>query len=476
MLICDESSVTKYVDAFDLCWCEDTLAAFRKWLKQHYRTLEALNEEWGTTYKDWAKVLPVTWEDAQARGNPAPWVDHRLYMNQSFADAFASATRACRKADPGRFLRCAGPRSPGSHNGCDWWLVDQVIDYIQPYSGGAQHEMHRSFNPHLIISGFTGYERHGITLQHELWMRFFHGHDGAAIFWGYSFVDPDLTLNLQGDSMRRNFGELRNGGIYRTIRELTRDHDGIAVHYSMASGHVWWIQDGRLTYGETLEFSDESSACFKRFLDNRLRWATPWRTSAINTTGCPMPAWKRAGSRTIGPSSFPAPSPSRTGEVAEIVAFVERGGCLLADVLPGTTDEHGKPRAESPLAELFAAGGCGKGQAVLLNEWISDVPMSDRGKNAAAQGAKLQRILEGFGLRPAVTLTDATGLHPAHVERVTWREARVEVIGLLRELDGEMKPLADGVVEFHLSKKGAAPLAATLRASRPGHWYDFARP
>ncbi len=125
---------------------------------------------------------------------------------------------------------------------------------------------------------------------------------------------------------------------------------------------------------------------------------------------------------------------------------------------------------------MFAVGGVGKGAAVLLNEWISEVPQEDRAKkNAAAQGAKLRRILEAFGLRPAVTVMDATGRHPARVERVSWRDDRVEVIGLLRELEGDMVPSADGVVEFHASKQGAAPLAATLRASRPGYWYDLRR-
>ncbi len=443
-------------------------------MRKQYRTLDALNAEWGTKYKDWAKVKPITWEEAQARGNPAPWVDHRLYMNQSFANAFASATVACRKADPGALATVCGTQIPGSHNGCDWWLVDNVIDYIQPYSGGAQHEMHRGFNPNLIISGFTGYDRHGITLQHELWMRFFHGHDGAAIFWGISFVDPDLRLNSQGESMRKNFGELRGGGIYRTIRELARDNDAIAVHYSMASGHVWWIQDGKLTYGDTLEFSDESSPSFKRFMDNRLRWGYALEDVGYQYDWLPYARLEQGDLKKYRVLVLPGSIALSDKEVEQIVAFVRRGGLLLADAMPGTTDEHGRPRVESPLAEIFAAGGIGKGAAVLLNEWMSDVPQTDRGKkNAAAQGAKLRRILEESGLRTAVSVTDETGKHPARVERVSWRDGRVEVIGLLRELEGEMVPSADGVVEFHASKTGAAPLAATVRASCAGHWYDL---
>ena len=43
--IADESSVTAYEDAFDLCWAPETLAAFRVWLRKRYPTLDALNAQ-----------------------------------------------------------------------------------------------------------------------------------------------------------------------------------------------------------------------------------------------------------------------------------------------------------------------------------------------------------------------------------------------------------------------------------------------
>ena len=51
-------------------------------------------------------------------------------------------------------------------------------------------------------------------------------------------------------------------------------------------------------------------------------------------------------------------------------ALVREFGLLIADVMPGTTDGHGKPRAEGALAELFAADRYGKGRAVLLERWL----------------------------------------------------------------------------------------------------------
>ena len=474
ILLCDESAVTKYADAFDLCWCKDTLAAFRTWLKAQYRTLDALNAEWETKYKDWAKVLPITWEDAQVRGNPAPWVDHRRYMNLSFANAFGYAQKVCRSVDPGVLSTVCGTQVPGSHNGCDWWLADQVIDYLQPYGGAAQHEMHRSFSSKLIKAGFTGYEREDLKLQYDIWMRFLHGHAGSAIFWGFSLANSDLVLNKQGLMMQKNFRELRDGGVYRTIRELARDNDGIAIHYSMTSGHLWWLKDGKLAYGDDLEFSEDCSPSFKRFMANRLRWGYLLEDVGYQYDWMSYEQLEKGGLKGYKALVLPASLALSDQEVEEILAFVKRGGILIADVMPGLSDGHGKPRPESPLAEMFAAGRYGKGRAVLLNEWISDVLQTERGtKKSRAQNARIRGVLEGLGLYPQVTLTDDKGLHPVKIERVSWRDGRAEVIGLLRELEGKTVVHVDGTVDLVPTTGPVAPLAARLRSAKPGHWYDL---
>jgi hypothetical protein len=143
-------------------------------------------------------------------------------------------------------------------------------------------------------------------------------------------------------------------------------------------------------------------------------------------------------------------------------------------VMPGTSDGHGKPRAESPLAWVFAMGRYGKGRAVLLNEWMADVQQTERGtKKSRAQNARVRRVLEELGLRPGVTLTGEDGLHPVKVERVSWRDRQVEVIGLLREQEGKTKVHVDGTVELIPTTGYVPPLTARLRAARRGHWYDL---
>jgi hypothetical protein len=161
-------------------------------------------------------------------------------------------------------------------------------------------------------------------------------------------------------------------------------------------------------------------------------------------------------------------------EVEQIKAFVKRGGLLIADVAPGTTDGHGKPREEGALAELFAAGTCGKGRAVLLDQWLAELPEEARRKREGESvRRRVREALVEAGVRPATTVVGDGGAPPVGIERVSWTGDGVEVVGLLRELEGTQKTRQDGIVEFTPSAGATKPGAITLRFQEKGHLYDL---
>jgi hypothetical protein len=472
--IADESSVTCYADAFDLCWHEATLVAFRKWLRGLYRTLEALNAEWGTRYRSWDKVIPITWEDAQARGNPAPWVDHRLFMNRALVNGFKYARDVAQRVDPKGMVTISGTQIPGSHNGCDWWQMDQTVEYLQPYSGGGQDEMHRSFNPNMILTGFTGYTQSGAPLEHEIWHRFLHGHRGASIFWGYTFVDPDLTLNAQGRSFAQTFGELRGEGISRTVSALTRAHDRVALHFSMASGHVWWVSDGKLEYKE-LEDSASSSPNFARFLGNRVGWGDlledlGYQYNYVSYEQVEKGDLAKAGYKAL---ILPGSIALSNAEVKQIRAFVKAGGVVIADVMPGMTTVHGRPRAESSLADLFAAPKYGRGRAVCTDTWLHEYHAGRTTQAGEQARAAIQRAFEATRLRPRVAVTKPGGQPPVTIERVSWVGGGLEVVALLKEMRGVFAPSSDGTMRY-LDRPGLSAVdKVRVSVPRAAHWYDL---
>jgi beta-galactosidase len=75
------------------CYCEQCAAQFRAWLQQKYKTLDVLNEHWGTavwsqTYQQWEEILPPRL--APAACNPAQQLDYRRFMSDSLLGCLRS--------------------------------------------------------------------------------------------------------------------------------------------------------------------------------------------------------------------------------------------------------------------------------------------------------------------------------------------------------------------------------------------------
>ena len=73
------------------CFCEQSRAAFRKWLERRYGTAAALNEAWGTTvwsqlYTDWEEIEPP--RPTPAYANPGAILDWQRFSSQSWIDCF----------------------------------------------------------------------------------------------------------------------------------------------------------------------------------------------------------------------------------------------------------------------------------------------------------------------------------------------------------------------------------------------------
>ena len=97
---------------------------FRAWLREQYGSLDALNRSWGSAYRDWDAVLPLTTEAARREGRFAPWADHRTYMEVSFARAYRTVREGVREGDPEGRIALSGTQVTNPWNGCDWHRLD----------------------------------------------------------------------------------------------------------------------------------------------------------------------------------------------------------------------------------------------------------------------------------------------------------------------------------------------------------------
>jgi hypothetical protein len=348
--LADESSLTFYADAFDVDWAPEALAGFRQWLRHEYANLDALNASWGTSFQDWDAVVPMTTEEAQAHGNFAPWADHRAYMEQEFVRAFGKARDLVHEIDPGIRASISGTQTPTAHNGCNWYEIDQQIDYLQPYSGGNQDAMHYLFRPGMTITGFTGYGLVGSDAQYEQWHRLFYGHTGASIFWHYTLFNPDLTLSEQGKALSEAFGKLQSG-IGRVFMNSTVREDGVAIHFSMASIRGAWITDGKIASG--LRDDDDSgngkggSKNFRELMKRRGAWAKELERQGVQFRFLATPQIEAGMLDKYRVLILPYSIAISDKEAREIERFMDRGGIVYGDDQTGRMDERCHWRKET---------------------------------------------------------------------------------------------------------------------------------
>ena len=86
------------------CYCDVSAVAFRRWLRERYGSLEALNAAWGTAfwsqhYADWDEVQPPRISTAQL--NPTQQLDFRRFSSDELLDQHRAERDVLRRLSPG---------------------------------------------------------------------------------------------------------------------------------------------------------------------------------------------------------------------------------------------------------------------------------------------------------------------------------------------------------------------------------------
>ncbi len=464
----EEPSLTCYGDAVDICFSEHCMRQMRRWLQEKYPSLEALNAQWGSEFKSWDDVVPDDSKEAQQRGNYSSWADHRSFMERTYANSYKIILEELRKLDPNAIVLNSGTQESASHNGCDYSLLNQYTLHLNAY----QYEVHRSMNPQVKISGGAGYGVIGKDVFRNFYRNLFKGANGGLyIFWQYCTVDPDLTLNQSALDMVEGFEELRGQGIGKLVGLAMPDNHGIAVHYSYPSIHGTWIVDGqvkpRVTY--------DTSPSFDRFQENTSGWLEILRDCGLQFDFIAYSHVEDGRLIGKGYDTFIMPMSVALSdrEIEEIARFVEAGGTVIADGLPGVMDDHcafrtseklqkvfgikappataakivaaeGEPKLKLAGAEaLMSEGGkpvlvmnkYGKGQAWLLNYFHHTYSRDKReGKNAPAL-ENLRKVLARAGVGPKVRLIGAGGSPVSGCERYLFNNGTTRLLGLVPDME-----------------------------------------
>lgn len=86
-----------------LCYCDESAAAFRLWLRERYQDIDTLNAAWGTsfwsqTYREWAEILPP--RATLSLRNPGQTLDFHRFSSDQLIDYYRAEAEVIRPLSP----------------------------------------------------------------------------------------------------------------------------------------------------------------------------------------------------------------------------------------------------------------------------------------------------------------------------------------------------------------------------------------
>lgn len=115
----------------DICYCEHTVAKFRKWLRTRYGTIDMLNKVWSSEgpadFEDFNSVYPPT-AAARQRGGFASWEDWKEFMELNLAGHIREADRIFK--ENGALQPTITEMTTGINQSIDPWKLAEGTDII----------------------------------------------------------------------------------------------------------------------------------------------------------------------------------------------------------------------------------------------------------------------------------------------------------------------------------------------------------
>ena len=475
--VADEPGVANQAAPFDFCFSPHCQRAFRSWLRKRYGTLDALNGQWGTKHRKWDDVRGATTDEAFARGddNFSSWCDHKAFMDSVLIGGYVRAGKAMKRADHAGRIGMGGAQGPAAVGGWDFWKLCQTFDVLEAYYIGNNYELMRSFGPDLIPVHCSFGK--GNPEKHLVWYLFIHG-DRALLVWdgGANYVNDRGRYSARAREARDWYREL-TGGIGKLRIASRRVDDPVALYHSQANLRVHWLLEVRPQGKDWVHRNSWSERTRSRYFRLRESWVKLVEDNGFQYRFLCPPQLARGDLKVYDARTgtgvkllfLPEIEALSTAEADAIHVFVEAGGTVVADKLPGAFDEHGKRRKASPLARLFKRSK----RAILLDRDMLPYyherlyPKGDESLKTLV-GAQLARSVGKDRVTPKVVGKD--GKPVTGVEVTVWRNGTAELIALHRNPQLRVHEL--GPQEYRSNKKFEVPVKVTV--SRPGvtTWYD----
>ena len=425
----DEMSLTHYTRYFDFDFGEHSLAAFRVWLKERYASVEELNQAWETAFGSWDAVMPMTLDEVKDRPNAAPWAQFRDFMNDTLADYYRLVQDTIRQVDPEAKCGLSGTQEPKPGNGMDWWQNSQAFSYYHSYNTGWSDEMRRSFQPYtgvMCTPYRCGYWQAGQALEYQNFWCLLHDTKGISAWTTPLFFYGDFTYSEAGQDTQANILELK-AGLWDTIRDAKRQHDGIAIHYSHPSINAALLMD------KDQEIVKVRDAWVKLIEDMGLQYNF---VSYAQIEEGILQSEDEGYKLLILPESIALSD----AEVANIRRFVAEGGSIVGDLCIGLMDDKCRRQATGRLDDVFGIRRGGDGPVL-------------------PPGVQVLNVKDTINLPVGETMVQATEATP----RAKAVDADIPAVMVNRYQQGVAAYLNINMAEFETERRFATVTERVLR-------------
>ena len=325
------------ISKWDGCFSKACQYELRNWLKKQYVSLSALNESWETDFTDWNQVVAMTAEEVKNHASYAPWVDHLTFNEWNRADAINRIIKGLKKVDPKLRYALSGTQDTKTFNAWNWYLIMKSMGAIESYGGEQTIQQRCFFKGKLIWNGWIGYDRDYDFLNWQILNYLMQGATGFNVYSGGFYVNPDYTFPNSAKDLKRALGNYKNGPAEAIINSKIMTYP-IAFLYSPSSIKVDWM----------LGLKDERVMAVNGFNDIL-------RDSGLDYDYI---AYEQLENSNMLQEKYkalflPLCSAMSDKEIAKVKKFVADGGILIADMMPGGYDQHGKARLNNPLDKVF---------------------------------------------------------------------------------------------------------------------------
>jgi len=359
----DEPSVTSFILASDVCFCEHCMTRMRAWLKETYGGLRGLNNAWETRFKAWKDVAPLTSQEMLERReaghfNFAPWADHRTFQNDSFLRTLKFGADIIKEYDPEALVGICGTQCPSVFGGYDFAKIGPAMDFVEAYNFGCSVHLWRSLRRDqgvpIMMTSFWAPDR-AAMLEARLWTYVYQaaGSSGTIIWESNALFDPKTedVKPLKGTAgFGRVLGELRSGAP-RLLQRSTGQSSAVAVHYSHASVNADFTLSCPPRWQSVAAWEDDKGALYP----TRDAWFSLLEDLGLRPVFVSSQEIE-AGELAKGKFKLlvlPRSVAISDKEARAMRAFVKAGGVLAADSFPGRMDEHCRDRKTGALDSLF---------------------------------------------------------------------------------------------------------------------------